>query len=128
MIKEVTFFTLKLVLFIAVGFSIHIGVLDYLEKPVLDHFIIPSYFTNIVLALFIFISLVKLKEKQNHLLGFVFMAGSFLKFGAYFIFFNPLYKENGNVSNIEATTFMIPYLMCLFFETTYVIKMLNKEG
>ena len=127
MIKQLQVFGIKLLIALSVVFGIHSVILYFLGISLLQNLLIPSYITNYILALLIFFILVKLKKKYLDLLGFVFMAGSFVKFGVYFIFFNPVFKQNGSVSSEEATAFLTPYLLCLIVETFYLIKLLNNK-
>jgi len=127
MIRQILVFGVKLLIFLCVVFGIHSLILYYLNISLFENLLIPSYITNYILALLIFFILVKLKKKYLDLLGFVFMGGSFVKFGVYFIFFNPVFKQNGTVSSQEAMAFLAPYLLCLIIETFYLIKLLNNK-
>jgi hypothetical protein len=127
MIRQISIFSIKLLISLGVVFGIHSLILYYLNISLFENLLIPSYITNYILALLIFFVLVKLKNKYLDLLGFVFMGGSFVKFGVYFIFFNPIFKLNGTVSTQEATAFLVPYLLCLIIETFYLIKLLNNK-
>lgn len=127
MTKQITVFGIKLLISLCVVFGIHSIILYYLNISLFQNLLIPSYIANYFLALLIFLILVKLKKKYLDLLGFVFMGGSFVKFGVYFIFFNPVFKQNGTVSPEEATSFLTPYLLCLIVETFYLIKLLNNK-
>lgn len=127
MTKQIWFFAIKLLIALSISFVFHSTILYYLGISVFENLLISSYITNYFLALLIFFILVKLKKKYLDLLGFVFMGGSFVKFGVYFIFFNPIFKQNGTVSSQEATAFLVPYLLCLIVETFYLIKLLNNK-
>jgi len=127
MIKPIIAFSIKLVIALSIVFGIHLLVLSYSNVSIYQNLIIPSYIANIFLAIIIYSSLFKLRIKYLDLLGFIFMAGSFLKFAVYFIFFNPSFKTDGIVSSIEATSFLIPYLACLIIETYFLIKLLNSK-
>ncbi len=127
MIRQISVFGVKLLISLGIVFGIHSLILYYLNISLFENLLIPSYIANYFLALLIFFILVKLKKKYLDLLGFVFMGGSFVKFGVYFIFFNPIFKENGIVSPQEATAFLVPYLLCLIVETFYLIKLLNNK-
>ena len=108
-------------------FRLYLIVLSYLNVSIYQNLIIASYIANVVLAIIIYSTLFKLRIKYLDLLGFIFMAGSFLKFAVFFIFFNPSFKADGNVTSIEATSFLIPYLACLIIETFHLIKLLNNK-
>lgn len=127
MIKPIIGFSIKLIIALSIVFGIHIAILSYLKIPPFENLILASYIVNYAMALAIYISLYKLRIKYLDLLGFIFMGGSFLKFAVFFIFFNPLFKENGNVSSVEAMSFLTPYLACLIIETFYLIKLLNNK-
>ena len=127
MTKQITVFGIKLLISLSVVFGIHSVILYYFDISLLQNLLIHSYITNFFLAILIFFTLVKLKRKYLDLLGFVFMGGSFVKFGVYFIFFNPVFKQDGTVNAQEATSFLTPYLLCLIVETFYLIKLLNNK-
>lgn len=119
-------FCLKLFVVLAIVFSIHIYILDYLNQPLYNNLIIAAYVANYILAVIIYSTLYFLRKKYLDLLGFIFMAGSFLKFGVFFIFFYPTYIADGALIRIETTSFLIPYIACLIIETYYLVKLLNK--
>ena len=127
MIRLILSFSLKLTVLLAVVFFIHTYIITSFDMDVFGNRIIPSYVVNYSLAIIIFSGLLKLKEKYLDILGFVFMGGSMLKFLIFFIFFNPYFKEDGVVTSFEALSFLIPYLVCLIFETFYLIKLLNNK-
>jgi len=125
--KQIVDFCLKLALVLIVIFGIHIAFLYFLKIYIFGNLLIPSYFVNYFLAAAIFILLDKLKKKYSHILGFVFMIGSFFKFVVFFIFFYPNFKLDGIITYAETTSFLVPYFSCLIVETFYLIKLLNSE-
>ena len=125
--KTVVGFIVKLIIALALLFAIHIFILHLLKLPMFENRIVLSYSINFILAVSIYVLLFKLRIKYLDLLGFIYMAGSFLKFIFFFLFFYPSYRENGNIDAIEATTFMTPYVLCLFLETFFLIKLLNNK-
>jgi len=127
MINSIIKFGLILAVAVGIVFCIHLFVLSFFIFALFDNRIIVSYAINYILALGIYVSLYKFRVKYLDILGFIFMAGSFLKFAIFFIFFNPIYKVDGVVTVLEATSFLIPYIVCLFFETFYLIKLLNNK-
>ena len=86
-----------------------------------------SYLVNGLLAIFIFSILMFLKKKYNDQLGFLYMLGSFIKFGAFFLVFYPEFKEDGEITKIEFSIFFVPYLISLIIETIDLIKVLNSK-
>jgi len=127
MSKSIVVFCVKLILALGIVFAFHLAILHFLDFPLFENQLITSYSINGILAIIIFITLYKLRVKYLDLLGFIFMAGSFLKFGVYFIFFHPIFKQDEVVTTLEATSFLAPYLLCLIIETFYLIKMLNNK-
>ncbi len=127
MINSIIRFGLILGIAVGIVFCFHLFVLSFFNFPLFENRIIASYVVNYILALSIYISLYKFRVKYLDILGFIFMVGSFLKFAIFFIFFNPAYKVDGVVTVLEATSFLVPYIICLFFETFYLIKLLNNK-
>ena len=127
MMNPVISFCLKLLVFLGMGFFIHISILYFLNLPLFDHLIVFAYVANYLLAVTIYSALYKLRIKYDHILGFVFMGGSFLKFAVYFIFFYPHYKLHGEIETAEAMAFLSPYLLSLLIETIALVKLLNSS-
>jgi len=126
-INPVFIFCFKLLALLSVVFGIHLTFLYYLDLPLFNNLIIPSYGVNYLLAIIIFIALYKLRKKYLDLLGFIFMGGSLLKFAIFFIFFFPIFNKNGSIDRLESLSFLLPYLTCLVLETIYVSKLLNNK-
>lgn len=119
-------FTIRATVLLAVAFCIHLTVLNFLELPLLENKIILSYIINLILVIGIFGVLYLLKEKYKSQLGFLFLAGSFLKFIVFFIVFYPIYKLDDNISRLEFAAFFTPYVLGLILETFSLTKWLNK--
>ncbi len=119
-------FTSGLFVGLAVTFLLHLFILHLLKKPLFDNRIIAAYIVNLLLAVIIYFTLFKLKEKYLEQLGFIFMFGSMLKFLVFFLFFYPTYKSDGDIRPVEFSTFFIPYAISLIFETLGVIRFLKK--
>lgn len=119
-----TFF-LRLSVSSLLAFGAHLLLLDYFEYPLFEDKIVLGYVLNIFLAIFIFLVLIKLRKKFNDQLGFLFLFGSLIKFAAFFIFFYPDFRSDGQMSRSEFFAFFIPYVVCLFTETLSVIALVN---
>jgi hypothetical protein len=119
-------FSLTVILILSLAFSVHVFVLNTKELPLFGNQIMLSYIINTGLAIGIFALLFFLKEKYKSQLGFLFMAGSALKFAVFFIVFQPIYKQDGDVSTLEFLAFFVPYVLCLIFETFSLSKLLNR--
>ena len=121
-----TRFTFRLVSVLVIAFAAHILVLNLLDKPLFNNMIISSYVVNGALAIAIFGFLWKFRERFKNQIGFLFLAGSLLKFAAFFIIFQPSFKVDGDMSKYEFASFFIPYILSLIIETFSLIKWLSK--
>ena len=110
---------------ITILFGLHVLILEYINSPVFDHKIVPAYIMNYVLAIGVYTFIYIFREKFKTQLGFLFMAGSFLKFALFFIFFYTSYKADGDISTLEFSSFFIPYIICLIIETSSLVNLLN---
>ena len=119
-------FSAKLIVILIAAFAIHLLILKYLELPLFNNKIVLSYILNTTLAIAIFGLLFRYREKVKDNIGFLFLAGSFLKFIAFFILIYPSYKADGGTSKLEFAAFFVPYLICLFIETSSLVKWLNE--
>ena len=117
---------LTLLLGNVVLFAIHLITLSFFDSPLWDNLLIPAYLVNFSMALLIGIGLYRLKEKFTDSLGFIFLAGTALKFLIFFLVFIPVYKLDGDISKIEFVTFFIPYILNLIVETTFLVRVLNR--
>lgn len=127
MIKHPFFnFTIKAIVLLTMAFLLHIAILNAISAPMLDNKIVLSYMINLVLIIFIFGMLYVSKDKFKAQLGFLFLAGSLVKFAIFFIIFHPLYKQDGVVSRLEFASFFIPYVLGLVLETLSLSKWLNQ--
>ncbi|MDX1364415.1 DUF6168 family protein [Arenibacter latericius] len=118
-------FYFSIVLFSLLAFGLHLLVLYSKGLPLFNHMIILAYASNIILTILIFSILYILRTALKHQLGFLFLAGSMLKFVLFFIVFYPVYNMDGNMEPIEFSTFFVPYSVGLIVETFFAAKMLN---
>jgi len=82
---------------------------------------------NYLLAAVVLIVVEKTLSKNSAQAGFVFMAGSALKFLVFFLVFYPIYKADDEMQAVEFTAFFIPYAVCLITEVIYLSKQLNNQ-
>ena len=85
-----------------------------------------SYAINFLLALAIVAGILLYIEKLKTYIGFLFMLGSFVKFGVFFLYFYPIFKVDDVISSNEFFLFFVPYSMSLIWETLTLTKALNK--
>jgi hypothetical protein len=60
------------------------------------------------------------------LVGVVFMGGSMLKFGLFFLLSYPNFKADGLVGRDELSLFFVPYLISLFSMTYAASRVLQR--
>ncbi|APY11023.1 hypothetical protein BWZ22_07105 [Seonamhaeicola sp. S2-3] len=113
------------VLFI-IAFALHLGALYLLNNALFKDYIVLSYVVNFVLVILVFGTLYLFRNKYKSQLGFLFLAGSVVKFAVFFIVFQPLFKQDDLISKLEFASFFVPYLTGLIIETISLSKWLNK--
>ncbi len=128
MIKTVQRYILTLLIGAGITFVFHAFFLKNQQIITEEVYLIPSYVINILLAFLILMGINILQKRFFDYLGFVFIAGSLLKFGAYFIFIHPKFKVDQHISAIEASSFLVPYFICLAIEVYFVSKILNNKS
>ena len=119
-------FTVKVTALLSIAFVIHIVILKVLKLPLFDNKIVLSYVVNLLLVVTIFGLLYLSKKKFKDQLGFLFIAGSALKFGVFFVVFYPSFKLDDHISKLEFAVFFVPYGLGLILETFSLVKWLNK--
>ncbi|TWO33955.1 hypothetical protein E1J38_004040 [Seonamhaeicola sediminis] len=119
-------FVIKSVILFAIAFLFHLGILYLLKLPLFENYVTLSYSINLILVIVVFGVLYLLRRKYKSQLGFLFLAGSLIKFAIFFIVFQPLFKQDGDISTLEFASFFIPYLLGLVIETISLGKWLNK--
>jgi hypothetical protein len=84
------------------------------------------YVVNFVLAILIFWAVLATYKKNAMLVGFVFMGGSILKFGFFFLLIYPEFKSDGLLGRDELSLFFVPYLISLFTMTYAASRVLQR--
>lgn len=121
-------FLLLLGVLLSLSFGIHLLALHFTENDLFGNKIILSYVVNFILAAIVLVVVEKTLNKNSAQAGFVFMAGSGLKFLVFFLVFYPIYKEDNKMQSIEFAAFFIPYAICLITEVIYLSKQLNSQS
>lgn len=119
-------FGVKLFFLLVVVFGLHLTILYNLEKPLFADRIVLAYVLNFLLALIVFWIINQYKTRFKQALGFLFMAGSLLKFVVFFLFFYPFYKADALIQTTEFLAFFVPYAISLIAETTVSVRLLNR--
>ena len=89
--------------------------------------LLKSYIVNNVLAAVIFMFLFRWRKRHIEKLGFLFMAGTGLKFLTFFIVFYPAFNADGELTKDEFVLFFVPYVLSTLIETVFLARILNRE-
>jgi hypothetical protein len=122
---------LLLFLILGVSFGIHSQVRKANELSPLGDLLFWSYLANALLAFGIVLLIYSLRNRMKTQLGFLFMAGSFVKFLCFFLFFYPSYTSDELITQSEFSSFFAPYFLALVVETYFgvvLLKNLEKEN
>ncbi|MCG2460939.1 DUF6168 family protein [Flavobacteriaceae bacterium F89] len=119
-------FVLALSLSLMLALCVHLGVLYAKKLPLFANLLLWSYGLNFLLATAIFPPLYFYRHRLKQQIGFVHLAGSFLKFLVFFIVFYPVYKADGHMDTLEFAAFFVPYTISLVIETVFTTKMLRR--
>ncbi|MFD0990576.1 DUF6168 family protein [Mariniflexile jejuense] len=109
-----------------VTYFIYTWILQITKTEALSSQIILAFIINTILAIAILSTLFVFRNKFKDQLGFIFMIGSFIKFGFFFVFFYPTYHSDGVITRNEFLSFFIPYVICLITETVASIRLLGR--
>ena len=125
--KKLLVFSLQLGISLILAFLVQY--LLYHEFNIVFSFrlLVISYGSNFLLAFAIVAVILFYIDKLKNYIGFLFMFGSFLKFGVFFSYFYPIFKADGVITRYEFLLFFIPYVVCLLLETLRLTTTLNKS-
>ena len=127
MIRKSFLFALQLLAVLVLAAALHFAYLYANRIDIALASLVFCYLVNFLLALGIYFTLAKLVADENKYVGFVFLFGSAFKFLAYFLIFDPLFKQDGQLSKVEFFLFFTPYLISLVMETIALVKLLKTK-
>ena len=122
----ITRFLFRIFFLIGVVFGLHLFILDFKELPLFENKIVLAYILNTSLAILGYVILFLLRKKFKNKIGFLFVAGSMLKFLLFFLLFYGAYRADGDISRVEFFAFFVPYALTLIIEVFSLSKWLNK--
>ena len=117
-----------LFLLMTVSFFLHWKALEILSRTVDLGHLLPFYVMNYITGVAIVSALIFLSKNKGEVLGFVFMAGSLVKFAVFFMVFYPELHENDASKKATFILFFIPYILSVITEVWYLIRFLNKQS
>ena len=124
-LKVASQFALILLGLLIASFALQLSIYSTQDYPLLSGYIIPSYAFNCSYALMTFIILLIAHKKKSNQIGFLYMGMSLLKLIIFMVGFKRLFMQDGDMDNFETLGFLIPYILCLFSETIYLVRLLK---
>ena len=124
-LKVASQFALILLGLLIASFALQLSIYSAQDYPLLSGYIIPSYAFNYGYALMTFIILLIAHKKKSNQIGFLYMGMSLLKLIIFMVGFKRLFMQDGDMDNFETLGFLIPYILCLFSETIYLVRLLK---
>jgi len=121
-------YSVLLFLLMTVSFFLHWKALEILSRTIDLGHLLPFYVMNYIMGVAIVSALIFLSKNKGEVLGFVFMAGSLVKFAVFFMVFYPELHENDASKKATFILFFIPYILSVITEVWYLIRFLNKQS
>ena len=85
------------------------------------------YVFNTVLAVLIYVVILRLKDRHSEKIGFVFLMGSGLKFLLFFLLLYPAFNADGELSSMEFASFFIHYTLTTVVENAVLVRQLSRS-
>lgn len=106
--------------------TLHAMVLFFYGYGFTETFFVEVYLGNFAFSLLFLWGLLAAFNRYSQYVAWLYMLASGIKFALFLFLLWPLFKQDGEVSILEKTSFLIPYFTGLFLETGIVISKLNK--
>lgn len=120
--------SLAVLLFVLVaGMITHRLILGWQHQGITWPEYVFGYGVNLLMAGIIIIALFNLPQRFKDSLGYFFLFGSLFKFIVYFLVFQPVFRDDGEVTRLEFFSFFVPYALSLVVETSVLIIKLKQE-
>ncbi|WP_445383521.1 DUF6168 family protein [Robiginitalea sp. IMCC43444] len=110
---------------LGIAFGIHCWLRIEYGLEVFGEALPGTYLFNFILAFGIVVLLYVFRQKLKNQIGFLFIAGSLLKFLGFFVFFYPGYASDGSLGRSEFAAFFVPYAVALILETLFASLLLR---
>ncbi|MBP2833310.1 hypothetical protein J8281_14035 [Aquimarina sp. U1-2] len=115
-------FIVLFIIVVGLSYIAHYWIVDHLFLGGHIDMVQKSYGYNASFTFVLTLILIALSKRYKDQIGFIFLAGSFIKTGLFFAIFEmTTFKIDKNVF----LNFFIPYLLCLILEVYYVSKILK---
>ncbi len=121
MLQKLVRFIVLFAIVVGVSYTTHKLVAEYVSSNNIA-IINLSYLFNAVFTFLFTSAIILLSKKYNDQIGFIFLAGSFVKTG---IFLAVIKLNNLEIDKNVFLDFFIPYVICLILEVYYVSRILK---
>lgn len=121
--QEALKFLVTIIIILIGGYFLHQFLLTTYFPKDLTSILKFSYKFNGGITILFTLTIILLSEKFKDQLGFLFMAGSFLKISLFLIWSK---LQNQALDKSYLLTFFIPYAICLIVEIYFVSRILNR--
>lgn len=105
---------------------LHSMVLFLLGHSFTEAYFVEVYLGNFALSILFLWGLLAAFNRYSHNVAWLYMLLSAVKFALFFFLLWPVFKQDGQVTILEKTSFLTPYFTGLFLETRILISKLNK--
>jgi hypothetical protein len=121
--------TFQLLLLTVSIFTIHWSIVQFVLNNVELYFSVETtYIFHFFITYIIIATLLAVKNIIPDKIGFLFMGFSIFKMGISILFLFPLSKVEGLDPIPDVLSFFTPYFIFLFYETFYLVSLLNKDS
>ena len=116
-------FLLLIVSGVSYGLHVYLNQLFFDASPELIRF---AYKFNVGITLLFTTTIILASERLKDQLGFIFLAGGFVKLGIFLFLIKTL--PTIIISKSVFLHFFIPYVVCVVIEMFYVIRLINQSN
>ncbi|WP_299213060.1 hypothetical protein [uncultured Aquimarina sp.] len=124
MLQNLVRFTILFILIVLGGYLAHKSIINHFFAGENIEIVDLSYKFNAAFTFAFTSTIILLSKKYKDQIGFIFLAGSFVKTG---IFLALIKMNNIEIDKSVFLDFFIPYLVCLSLEIYYIAKLLNNN-
>lgn len=125
MLQHLIKFSLLLFLIAGASYGLHSYIYNSMFPEKSMEILNFAYKFNIGITFLFTSTIIFAREKMKEQLGFIFLAGSFVKLG---IFLFLIKTSDFTINKTVFLNFFIPYVLCVGIEIYYVIKVINEAN
>ena len=125
MLQHLFKFSLLLLLISGISYGLHIFLNQHFFDASLE-IIKFAYKFNVGITLLFTTTIILASERLKEQLGFIFLAGGFVKLGIFLFLIKT--SQDITISKSVFLHFFIPYVICVILEIIYVIKLIDQSN